>query len=167
MTDMQPGRASSPADTDAAAAINRRYLIRFEADMVRSRPLWIRVIVEFAGTFLLVMVAAGAGVISYYAGGHPISRGAAVIAPGALVMALIYAWGPLSGLHINPVVTLAFTVRRVFPADWVVPYWIAQFAGASWPRCSCRPCSATSARAATTPSPGTAGTGGRSSWRSR
>jgi hypothetical protein len=37
-------------------------------------------------------------VINHYAGGHPVSRAAAVIAPGALVMALIYAWGPLSGL---------------------------------------------------------------------
>ena len=117
-------------ETDDAVAIGRRYLIRFEQDTLRSRPLWIRVIIEFAGTFLLVTVAAGAGVISYYAGGHPISRTAAVIAPGALVMALIYAWGPLSGLHINPVVTLAFTTRRVFPANWVLPYWIAQFAGA-------------------------------------
>jgi aquaporin Z len=122
--------AARAADEQHAAEVRRRYLIRFEEDTLRSRPLWIRVIVEFAGTFLLVMVAAGAGVISYYAGGHPISRTAAVIAPGALVMALIYAWGPLSGLHINPVVTLAFTARRVFPANWVLPYWIAQFAGA-------------------------------------
>jgi aquaporin Z len=38
--------------------------------------------------------------------------------------------GPLSGLHINPAVTTAFTVRRVFPAAWVVPYRVAQFAGA-------------------------------------
>ena len=53
-----------------------------------------------------------------------------MIAPGALVMALIYAWGPLSGLHINPVVTLAFLGRRVFPMGWVIPYWAAQFAGA-------------------------------------
>jgi aquaporin Z len=130
MTDMKPAGTTRPPDDDAAAAISHRYLIRFEEDTLRSRPLWIRVIIEFAGTFLLVTVAAGAGVISYYAGGHPISRTAAVIAPGALVMALIYAWGPLSGLHINPVVTLAFTVRRVFPANWVLPYWIAQFAGA-------------------------------------
>ena len=132
MTDTQPGSTSRPSnpDVDAAAAIGTRYLIRFEQDTLRSRPLWIRVIIEFIGTFLLVTVAAGAGVISYYAGGHPISRTAAVIAPGALVMALIYAWGPLSGLHINPVVTLAFFVRRVFPANWVLPYWIAQFAGA-------------------------------------
>jgi Major intrinsic protein len=43
---------------------------------------------------------------------------------------MIYAWGPLSGLHINPAVTLAFASRRVFPAAWVVPYWLVQFAGA-------------------------------------
>ena len=45
-------------------------------------------------------------------------------------MAMIYAWGPLSGLHINPAVTLAFASRGVFPPGWVVPYWVAQFAGA-------------------------------------
>jgi aquaporin Z len=45
-------------------------------------------------------------------------------------MALIYAWGPLSGLHINPAVTFAFTARRVFPPRWALPYWAAQFAGA-------------------------------------
>jgi aquaporin Z len=117
-------------DDQRAADLRHRYLIRFEEDTLRPRPLWIRVIAEFSGTVLLVMVAAGAGVINHYAGGHPISRTAAVVAPGALVMALIYAWGPLSGLHINPAVTLAFTVRRVFPPGWVLPYWAAQFAGA-------------------------------------
>jgi aquaporin Z len=57
------------------------------------RPLWVRLIIEFLGTFLLVSVAVGAGVINHYAGGEAITRAAAVIAPGALVMALIYAWG--------------------------------------------------------------------------
>ncbi len=117
-------------DEEQAAALRRRYLIRFEEDTLKQRPLWIRLIIEFLGTFLLVTVAAGSGVINHYAGGGPISRTAAVIAPGALVMALIYAWGPLSGLHINPAVTFAFAGRRVFPAGWVVPYWVAQFAGA-------------------------------------
>ena len=123
---------SNPQDDreQHAAALRRRYLIDFEEDTLRSRPLWIRVIIEFAGTFLLVTVAAGAGVINHYAGGNQISRAAAVIAPGALVMALIYAWGPLSGLHINPAVTAAFTGRGVFPRNWVLPYWAAQFAGA-------------------------------------
>jgi len=45
-------------------------------------------------------------------------------------MAMIYAWGPLSGLHINPAVAFAFTGRGVFPVKWVLPYWVAQFAGA-------------------------------------
>ena len=45
-------------------------------------------------------------------------------------MAMIYAWGPLSGLHINPAVTFGFTARGVFPRKWVVPYWVVQFAGA-------------------------------------
>ncbi len=117
-------------DPDHIDALRRHYQIRLDADTLTSRPLWIRLIIEFLGTFLLVTVAAGAGVIDHYAGGGVISPAAAVIAPGALVMALIYAWGPLSGLHINPAVTLAFASRRVFNLEWVVPYWLAQFAGA-------------------------------------
>jgi aquaporin Z len=113
-----------------AEAIGRHYLIRFEEDTLRQRPLWIRVIIEFLGTALLVLVAAGAGVINQYAGGNPISRTAAVVAPGAIVMALIYAWGPLSGLHINPAVTIAFAARSVFRPSWVAPYIVAQLAGA-------------------------------------
>jgi aquaporin Z len=122
-------------DRDHSAALGRRYLVQFEEDTLRERPLWIRVIVEFIGTAVLVTVAAGAGVINHYAGDTPVSRAAAVIAPGAAVMAMIYAWGPLSGLHINPAVTFAFACRQVFPSAWVVPYWVAQFAGAiaaSW-----------------------------------
>ena len=117
-------------DADHAGLVGRRYLVRFEEDTLRERPLWIRLIIEFLGTFILVTVAAGAGVINHYAGGNPISRTAAVIAPGAVVMAMIYAWGPLSGLHINPAVTFAFTGRGVFPTKWVVPYWVVQFGGA-------------------------------------
>lgn len=119
-------------ETDRARdeAIRHRYLIRFEEDTLKQRPLGIRVTIEFLGAGLLTLVAAGAGVINRYAGGDPISRTAAVVAPGALVMALIYAWGPLSGLHINPAVTLAFTGRRVFRASWALPYIAAQFAGA-------------------------------------
>jgi aquaporin Z len=124
--------ATAAKDTDAehAASMQRRYLIRFDEDTLRQRPLWIRLIIEFLGTFVLVTVAAGSGVINQYVGGGPVSRTAAVIAPGAAVMAMIYAWGPLSGLHINPAVTTAFAARGVFPSRWVVPYWVAQFAGA-------------------------------------
>ena len=117
-------------DTEHADSLRRRYLVRFEEDTLRQRPLWIRLIIEFLGTFVLVTVAAGAGVINHYVGGGPISRTAAVIAPGAAVMAMIYAWGPLSGLHINPAVTFGFTARGVFPPKWMVPYWVVQLAGA-------------------------------------
>jgi len=121
---------TSNIDAEHAAVANRNYLIRFEEDTLRQRPLWIRLIIEFLGTGVLVTVAAGSGVINQYVGGGPISRTAAVIAPGAAVMAMIYAWGPLSGLHINPAVTLAFAGRRVFPWAWVIPYWAVQIAGA-------------------------------------
>jgi aquaporin Z len=110
--------------------LGHRYLVRFEENTLRQRPLWIRLIIEFLGTFILVTVAAGSGVINHYVGGGPISRTAAVIAPGAVVMAMIYALGPLSGLHINPAVTLAFAGRGVFKPAWVVPYWVVQLAGA-------------------------------------
>jgi aquaporin Z len=122
-----PGSTEDKAHLEA---IRHRYLIRFEEDTLRQRPLWIRVIIEFVGTAALVLVAAGSGVINQYVAGTPISRTAAVVAPGALVMALIYAWGPLSGLHINPAVTLAFAARGTFRTAWVLPYLVAQLAGA-------------------------------------
>ncbi len=124
--------APTPANTQQVAeeAFGTRYLIKFSEDTLRHRPLWIRLIIEFVGTFILVTVAAGSGVINHYVGGGTISRTAAVIAPGAVVMAMIYALGPLSGLHINPAVTLAFAGRRVFKMAWVVPYVAVQLAGA-------------------------------------
>src|SRR5690348_5912888 len=125
-----PGTPDRDADRDQSPGLARRYLVDFQEDTLRERPLWIRLIIEFLGTFILVTVAAGAGVINHYAGGNPVSRTAAVIAPGAAVMAMIYAWGPLSGLHINPAVTFAFSGRGVFPMKWVVPYWVVQIGGA-------------------------------------
>ena len=131
---VRPARPAVPARGDGHAgdvdAVGRRYLIRFEEDTLRHRPLWLRIIVEFLGTFILVTVAAGSGVIDHYVGGDPVSRSAAVVAPGLVVMAMIYALGPLSGLHINPAVTLAFAGRRVFKAGWVAPYLVAQLVGA-------------------------------------
>ncbi len=117
-------------EQEQAAVLRHRYLLRIEDDILGQRPLRTRVIIEFVGTFVLVSVAAGAGVINSYAGDTPVTRAAAVIAPGTAVMAMIYAWGPLSGLHINPAVTFGFTTRGVFPVAWVAPYVVAQFAGA-------------------------------------
>jgi aquaporin Z len=121
--------AAGDQERTHAAAVGTRYLLKFEEDTLSERPLWIRLIIEFLGTFVLVTVAAGSGVINHYVGGGPISRTAAVIAPGAVVMAMIYAWGPLSGLHINPAVTSRHR-PRVFPRSWGIPYCGAVPAGA-------------------------------------
>ena len=59
--------ADGSLDKQSAELIGSRYLIRFQEDTLKHRPLWIRLIIEFLGTFILVTVAAGSGVINHYA----------------------------------------------------------------------------------------------------
>lgn len=89
-----------------------------------------RLFAEGLGTFFLVAIAAGADVAARITGGE-VSAAVRAVAPGLYVMAFIYAIGDVSGLHINPVVTMGFALKRVFPARWVPGYWIAQLLGAS------------------------------------
>jgi MIP family channel proteins len=49
---------------------------------------------------------------------------------GLIIMVMVYATGHLSGAHINPAVTIAFTVSRHFPGRDAVAYIAAQLAGA-------------------------------------
>lgn len=49
---------------------------------------------------------------------------------GLIVAAVIYALGDVSGAHINPAVTIAFAIRKVFPAKEVLPYIVSQCTGA-------------------------------------
>ncbi|MBV9269855.1 MAG: aquaporin [Candidatus Eremiobacteraeota bacterium] len=88
-----------------------------------------KLLAEFAGTFFLTFVAAGADVIDAGFGGA-IGHVARYLAPGLLVLAMIYALSGISGAHINPAVTLGFVLRKCFPAAMAVWYWIVQFAGA-------------------------------------
>ena len=74
--------ADGALDKQSAELIGSRYLIRFQEDTLRHRPLWIRLIIEFVGTFILVTVAAGSGVINHYVGGDPISRDGGGDRPG-------------------------------------------------------------------------------------
>lgn len=89
---------------------------------------WRRVFAEIWGTFLLVVVAAGAGVVAAESGGD-VTLGMAVVAPGLMVMVIIYFMGTVSGAHLNPAVTFAFAVRRNFPWRRVPGYLIAQAVG--------------------------------------
>lgn len=104
------------------------------ADFLKPGLEWRRVFSELWGTFLLVVVAAGADVVAAQSGGE-ISQSAKVVAPGLMVMAVIYFMGAVGGAHLNPAVTLAFAVRRNFPWSRVPGYIAAQFVGgiaAAW-----------------------------------
>lgn len=90
---------------------------------------WRRLLSELFGTFLLVMVAAGGGMMAAAFPGT-ITRTAAVVAPGLMVMAIILFMGKISGAHLNPAVSFAFALRGDFPWKRVIPYVIAQIIGA-------------------------------------
>ncbi len=89
-----------------------------------------RLFAELFGTFLLVLAAAGATVVNAQSHGA-ISRAAEVTAPGLTVMAIILFMGAVSGAHLNPGVTLAFSLRGDFPWRRLPGYVVAQLAGAS------------------------------------
>lgn len=88
-----------------------------------------KLLAEFAGTFFLTFVAAGADICDAAFGGE-IGHVARYLAPGLLVLAMIYTISGVSGAHINPAVTLGFVLRRSFPAARAALYWAVQFAGA-------------------------------------
>src|SRR6476619_8149161 len=88
-----------------------------------------RLFSELLGTFFLVLVAAGAGMMGQAFPGT-ISRTAAVVAPGLMVIAIILFMGKVSGAHLNPAVSFAFALRRNFPWARVPGYVAAQLGGA-------------------------------------
>ena len=82
------------------------------------------------GTFLLVLVAAGGGVIGATAFGGELTLQMKALAPGMMVMGVIFFMGTISGAHLNPAVTLAFAVRGNFPWRRVPGYIVAEVVGA-------------------------------------
>src|SRR4051794_18733202 len=91
---------------------------------------WRRLFSELLGTFFLVLVGAGGGVIAASSDGA-IGRTAAVTAPALMVMAIILFMGAISGAHLNPAVTLGFAARGDFPWRRVPGYVIVQLLGST------------------------------------
>ena len=89
-----------------------------------------RLFSELLGTFFLVLVAAGAGMMGQAFPGT-ISRTAAVVAPGLMVIAIILFMGKVSGAHLNPAVSVGFALRGDFPWRRVPSYIVIQLVGAT------------------------------------
>src|SRR5882724_11382879 len=91
-----------------------------------------RLTAEFIGTAFLVAAVVGSGIMGErLAGGNiAIALLANTIATGAALLALILTFGPISGAHFNPVVTLSLALRKLAPWRELPLYVAAQFAGA-------------------------------------
>jgi aquaporin Z len=100
------------------------------ADFQNPKQEWRRLFSELYGTFLLVVVAAGGGMMGR-AFPDTVSRTAAVVAPGLMVMGIIMFMGKVSGAHLNPAVSVAFSLRGDFPWRRVPGYIVVQLVGAT------------------------------------
>ena len=95
-----------------------------------------KLIAEFIGTFLLVFLAVGTAIfgIAALVGVDGNGPGSGVVgvafAFGLVLLGIAYAFGPVSGAHVNPAVTLAMLVGRRMPASEAIGYWVVQFLGA-------------------------------------
>ena len=90
-----------------------------------------RLAAEALGTGLLVATVIGSGIMAERLSGGNIAIALLgnTIPTGAILVVLITIFGPLSGAHFNPVVSLAFALRRSLPVSDLLPYVAVQIAG--------------------------------------
>ena len=90
-------------------------------------------IAEFLGTFFLVLAGtatATAAILHKSIAGYPADSLTVALAFGLVLIALIGAFGHISGAHFNPAVTLSLAITKKFPWEYVLGYFVAQFGGA-------------------------------------
>src|SRR5437588_446991 len=90
-----------------------------------------RFVAELLGTGFLVAAVIGSGIMAERLsnGNMALALLANTIATGAALVALILAFGPVSGAHFNPAVTFTFAINREIAWTDAGAYWAAQFAG--------------------------------------
>jgi len=84
---------------------------------------------EVIGSFAFVFCGTGAIVVNQETSGT-ISHVGIAVTFGLIVMVMIYALGPISGAHLNPAVTIGFSIARRFPSRLIAPYILSQITGA-------------------------------------
>ncbi len=124
-----PPAAGSLSKAEELAAAEAGRFVQALEDFDNPSQEWRRLVSELLGTFFLVLVAAGGGMMGQ-AFPNTISRTAAVVAPGLMVLAIILFMGKVSGAHLNPAVSIAFSLRGDFPWRRVPGYIVVQLAGA-------------------------------------
>src|SRR5499427_4737924 len=114
----------------ALRSIGQPNSVAGEFDFWNDRYEGRRLFSELLGTFFLVLVAVGGGMVNARFGGTAVPYTARVVAPALMVAAIILFMGTVSGAHLNPAVSFAFALRGDFPWKRVPAYVVAQFVGA-------------------------------------
>src|ERR1700728_450131 len=89
-----------------------------------------RVSAEFFGTFWLTFGGCGAAVLAAAFPALGIGFQGVALAFGLTVLTMAYAVGPISGGHFSPAVTIGLWAGKRIPASDILPYVVAQVAGA-------------------------------------
>jgi aquaporin Z len=136
----QPSELTTPSDPERHQAVRHAEValrsmgqpnsVVGEFDFWNDRYEGRRLFSELLGTFFLVLVAVGGGMVSARFGGNAVPYGAKVVSPALMVAAIILFMGTVSGAHLNPAVSIAFAARGDFPWKRVPAYIVAQFLGA-------------------------------------
>ncbi len=131
MTDRQAAVRQAARRTDVALqSFGQPNSVARQFDFWDDKHEARRLFSELLGTFFLVLVAAGGGIVAARFGASAVPPDARVTAPGLMVAAIILFMGTVSGAHLNPAVSFAFALRGDFPWKRVPAYLVAQFAGA-------------------------------------
>ena len=83
---------------------------------------------ELLGTYALVFAGTGAIIIDQQTHGSITHVGIAITF-GLVIMSMIYTFGDISGAHLNPAVSIAFTIAKKFPVKQLLPFIVSQLSG--------------------------------------